>query len=581
MRCRAARAASAAAVERELALETRLALDAHLAGCAACAEFERRQRRLQELLEGPGDPAPVRADVESAVRVVFARLERGEGAPLRVPPPRGTRRTYLPRAGAGLAAAALVVFLLTRGAGSRGPSPTETPLPAPPPAAPLAQGEVETAVRAALLASFADLAPDDAPGRAAARARFDERLREPARAGWPVRRFVTELVASPDVRLARAAVACLETLRDPASLAALERALQRPELSSAAFVALSGLGEPACTVLERALGEPELAPGALAALCRIGGERVVAILERAARAARPHSAPSRAALLDALTSAGPSAVASLLRLAGETRARAEQEELLARLPLVAGAGPALVAELERGRVPPELHYRALLLLQPFEALPWLAERCASHRERAAALEVLVGYPGTPPLETLLALAEHDRAPRAELVGALVGLLERDALRAPEVSRALAARGGRESLRAWLLLLVESAHPGAAAALVPLALSAALPEEERQWAALAAGELGGAEEARALLDGLARAPRPERRTLAACLIAVHAGLGAEGVAEFLGPCSPAQLRRVTDSLESGERGGAAVRLHRVARALDDALLESALLARKQP
>jgi hypothetical protein len=137
------------------------------------------------------------------------------------------------------------------------------------------------------------------------------------------------------------------------------------------------------------------------------------------------------------------------------------------------------------------------------------------------------------------------------------------------------------MRAWLLLLIESEHPGAAAALVPLALAEELAAEDRQWAALAAGELGGAEDARALLDGLARAPRPERRTLAACLIAVHAGLGAEGVAEFLAPCSGASLRRVTDSLESGERGAGAVRLHRVARALDAALAEQALLARQQP
>ncbi|MEQ1895405.1 MAG: hypothetical protein ABL998_22945, partial [Planctomycetota bacterium] len=114
----------------------------------------------------------------------------------------------------------------------------------------------------------------------------------------------------------------------------------------------------------------------------------------------------------------------------------------------------------------------------------------------------------------------------------------------------------------------------------LASASALPEEERQWSALAIGELGGATEARELADALQRAPRPERRTLAACLATIHAGLGADGVAELLAPCTDASLRRVLDSLENGARGGAAVRLHRVARALEGALAEQAL-ARKEP
>lgn len=576
MRCHEARAALDSALERELALEQRLRLEAHLAGCAACARRAARARRLQELLEGPGDPRPVRADVESAVQTVFARLDRGEGAPLELPRPRRARRLLVPL----LAAAALVAVLAVRALAPR-PAPTPAlpaPEPAPVAAAPWAEGEVELAVRAALLESFAASAPE-----AEALARFQERLREPARAGWPLRRFVEGLAERPDPGTAQAALRCLGALGDANALPALERALERAELAPTAFVALEALAPASFAVLERALGAPRLAPGALASLCRLGGERAARILERAARSAGPHANPSRATLLDALTATGPDAVASLLRLAGEAREPDEARALVARLTLVAGAGPALAHALEDVREPAEWHYAALLALQPFEALPWLAERCASHRQRPAALAVLEAYPGTPPLATLLRLAGTGRVPRDELVRALVGLLERDAVRAPAFSREVLARAAPLEAQAWLALLLESGHPGAAAALVPIAAAEELGPEERQWAALAVGELGGEVEARELAGALPATRRLERRLAAATALSLQAHLGSEGVREWLGPVSPAALRRAAESLESGTRAGAAVRLHRVARALEDALseLETAPLARHEP
>lgn len=572
MRCREARAALDSALERELPLEGRLRLEAHLDGCASCAQHAARARRLQELLEGPGDPAPVRADVEAAVRTVFARLERGEGAPVRLPTaPRGRR--FLVSLCA--AAALLAALLLVR---SRDPRPASAP---PPPVAGgsgWAEGEVEVAVRAALLEHFAGAEPGPA-----ALARFQERLREPARAGWPLRRFVEGLSERPDLATAEAALRCLGALGDANALPAVERALARAELAPAAFAALAQLGPESFAVLERALGEPAQAGGALAVLCRLGGARAATILERAVRAAGAHANPSRVTLLDALTTTGPPAVASLLRLADEAPSGDEARALVARLPLVAGAGPALAEALATVREPEEWHYAALLVLQPFEALPWLAERCANHRQRASALAVLESYPGTPPLATLLELAGKGRVARAELVRTLVGLLERDAVRAPAFSRELLARATTLELEAWLALLLESAHPGAAAALVPLARSERLAAEDRQWAALGVAELGGEAEARELAEALPATRALERRLAAAVALALDAHVGPAGLAAWLGPVSPASLRRATESLEDGARAGAAVRLHRVARALEGALseLDTAPLARHEP
>jgi len=569
MRCREARAALDSALERELGVESRLQLEAHLALCASCAGRAARARRLQELLEGPGDPSPVRADVEAAVEVVFARLARGDGEPVR---PSRVRRWLVPT----LAAALLLALLVPRFVPGRTAPPAQAPTPTS--EAAWAEAEVEFAVRAALLDTFGA-----EPAGPASLASFQERLRGPARAGWPLRRFVEGLVERPDSATALAALRCLGAMGDANALPTLERSLGRDELVPAAFAALEALGPESFAVLERALGQPRIAGGALAILCRLGGARAAGIVERAVRAAGTHASPSRATLLDALTATGPDAVASFLRLAGEARQRSEAQALVARLAYVSGAGPALARALEDVREPEEWHYAALLALQPYEALPWLVQRCASHRQRASALAVLETYPGVAPLATLLELEAAGRVPREELVGALVGLLERDAVRAPAFSQELLARAEPLPVHAWFLLLVESEHPGAAAALVPLAAVPLLGDEDRHWAALAVGELGGEAEARELAAALPAFQRLERRLAAAVALTLHAHLGVAGVQAWLGPVAPAGLRRITESLEVGARAGSAVRLHRVARALEGVRpeLESTSLARHEP
>lgn len=584
IRCRVARAYVEAGLEQELALEQRFQLELHTSSCTACAQFERRARALQELLEGPGDPPRSAPDVDAAARAVFAALER---EPARAAPRRARRVAALALV---LAAAAVVagVLHLVRSSRSRTPAlpvaGPETPraLPDAPTTVPeWTAASVEAGVRAALLELF----PADGVDEAKACARFRERTRAPGRAGWPVRRFVEGLLENPDAKVALCAVRCLAALGEPGSTAALERALGRAELAARALEALGALGEPAVPALERALGEPALVAGSLMQICRIGGERSAGVLERAARAARPSSNPSREALLDALTSTGPAAVASLLRLAEESErsaGRAASTAVLARLPLVREGAPALARALEDGRLPYELGYRALLFLQPPEALAWLEERCSTSRERALALESLAAFPGLGPFGLGLRLAETGRVPRADVLALLCGLLERDAERGEsralaftrELMAARAERGNPRSLGAWLELLIESAHPSAASALVPLVFCEALGDDDRQWAALAVGEFGTAEDAEQLLVELEGRADDDRRRTAACLLTIHARLGEAGVERFLAPCSPASLRHVLAALAEAGRAGEAVRVHRVARALEGALAELA-------
>lgn len=587
IRCRAARAFVQAGLERELALEERFQLELHTAGCPACAEFERRARGLQELLEGPGDPPPVAPDVEAAVQAVFLELERGPG---RAWKPRGARRA----AGIGAAAlalacaAALLFVLFGKRPGAASPASeraalTEAALPSAEPA--WSAASVEAAVRAALLEYFASAGVDAVRSRA----HFLERTREPARMGWPVRRFVEGLLAGPDVIVGLAAARCLAALGETSSCAALERALARSELAEAALDALGTLGEPAVPALERALAEPELAARSVLQLCRVGGARAAAVLERAARRARPDSDPSRVTLLDALTATGPAAVESLLRLAEErerSAARAEATAILARLPLVVDGGPELARWLERERPPGDLAYRALLFVQPPEALHWLEQRCGTYRERPMALEVLAGFPGSGPLDVALRLSESGRVPRADVLALLAALFEHDieqdvehhAARAEVFTRECIAAGVAGSIHAWLELLIESEHPGAARALVPLVFDPSLADDDRQWAALAVGELGTRADGERLLSELeargdGRPLAEGGRRLAACLLSIHALLGADRVERLLEPCSNAGAQRVLAAL-AGASAGQAVRVHRVARALDAALAEPA-------
>lgn len=576
IRCRVARARIESALDQELSLSARFELEEHVAACSACAAHQRRTQGLQEWLEGPGDPPPIAPDVEGAVSGVFARLERGEGEAWRPPRPSSRRPIAVGLLALGaLAAAVLALVTMVRRFAPAEPLPGPAlPNPVPLFARPEFEWDVlrvELEVRGALLASFGSAGVDEAR----ANERFQAATREPARSGWPVRRFVEGLLESPEREVVLAAARYLGALGDASAAPFLERTLARADVVDAVLDVLGAMGDAAVPALERALGRPELASRVLLQLCRIGGARSAAVLERAARAAREGSDPSREALLDALTATGPSAVACLLRLAADPQAPSASEAILARLPIVRGAGAELARRIEGERWPGDLAYRALLALRPTEALPWLEARCESHRERGAALAVLATYEGSAPLASALRLARSGRVPREEVLALLTGLFEREGERALDFTQELLARTDEAPTRAWLELLIESGHPAAARALVPLAFDARLADDDRQWAALAVGELGTQAEAQELLAALKERPDEERRLTAACLLSIHAQLGNAGVQRLFPELSEGSLRRVLAILDG--RSGDAVLVHRVARALDGVQAELAFLS----
>lgn len=578
--CRTTRARLAAALDRELALEERFELDRHLERCGACRAHERRGLRLEEWLEGPGDRPPVTPDVETAVANVLGALDRGEGSPWKPPAPWARHLRPVPILAGALAAAALIAAGLAWRAQVEPvkvepPVAEHDPVHAEPPAEPASveaedteawtTASVERRVRAAVQAVFPDDVPRPDPD---ADERFRERTRDVARAGWPVRRLVEDLLDHPDATVARSAARCLGALREPGAIPALERALVRKPVVDVAFDALARLGEAAVPALERALADPARALRALNRLCHVGGERAALAIERRVLATSPGSEPSRASLLDALTATGRPAVAVLMRLAAATDGP-ERDAVLERLPFVDGAGDELVGSLDPTRPAREETYLALSLLRPTAALPWIEERCGEFRERPAALATLARYPGTAPLAALRRVWSAGRITREDALGLLRTLAERDEARVLEDAEALVDAADGIVLHDWTGLLIESESPRVAASLATLAFCDVLGPDDRQWAALAVGEIGGDRDVALLADLLHGREAEDRRRTAACLLSIHAHGGAEAVVRALPDVPLGELRGVLDVLARDERAGA-IRVHRVTRALDGVL-----------
>ncbi len=575
--CRQARRAIPLALERELPLEKRLELERHLALCPECAELHARALAVEEALERLGQPPERGPDVERALANVRAALEPVQAAGRRAQASAGPGRRGA-RIAAGIAALLAAAALLWFARGAAGPEEQgDSGVAASATEPPSTPEEVERSVREHLRLAFAGVDQDQDPGQALAR--FQQATRDLARSGWPLRRYVEDLLEDPELDVARPAAIVLGELGDPLSAVRLERALDRAGLERAALSTLGALGEPAVPVLSRTLDRPALATLALRELCRIGGRQASAAIERRlqrpAESAGANGVPSREALLDALTATGPSAVASLLELAQEDPTGGQQ--ILARLPLVKDGGDELVRLLEHERHPRELLYEALALLVPAGALPWLAERCGEYRERPRALATLERWRGPAPLATVLELEQSGRVPRDDLVRLLRELVRRDAERLEEFTGELLARVEPfdEQAQRWLDLLLDTEAADAGRALVLLALSGDLPDDDRQWAALALAEIGTVEDARALAAGLEDLGPGDRRLFAAALVAIHRHLGVVGVERALGDLDPLDVRRVLLALDGLEERGGAVGLHKVARALEGGLNERTL------
>lgn len=588
------------ALDGRLALEERFELEAHLATCSACARLFADLRRLEEAFQRLPEPPLERLDLEAAVAGVRAALD-ARPRPAQVLPRAPKHRARRSAAVAGLAAAGLAVAIVLFERGSSPAEPatdqsavlddvdTAAPTAATPDApeesavvadAPQDDGtrlaELRTLLREGLSVCFAGLGPGDAAGEAVAR--FETWSREAGRE-WSLRRNVETFADDGDPAVACAALRYLGLRGDVLSRRAIERACDRPELSATAIAALADMGSVGIPGLARCLQEEALWREALARLVAIGGPEAAEVLERevahgllgpgGVSHARQGLA-TREVLVEGLVALGPVAVDSLLRLVQELPAL--EEELFYALTLIEGGSGRLVALLDKapdGARPDAQHERATLVaavgvLQPSEALPWLAELAADPDGRAAALGVLAAWESAEVLPTLLALFVEGRVPEEEVVAVTRPVLARDAGGVTRFAEATAMEGEVLAAHDLLALLLSCAHSAGGEALAVLALAELLPDDERLWAALAVGELGDALGAERLARGLPALVAADRRLLAACLVTIHAVTGREEAGYVLERLGLAEPARVLLALQDPEPD--ALRLNHVAREL---------------
>lgn len=594
--CRHARHRILRSADGELELEERFLLDEHLARCPSCAELHARTLVLEETLARLPEPPHERLDLDRAAASVGAAIAARSDSlrhPIRPPVPGPIRRALASAPGrilvvaAGLVAVLVLAATLLRGPFSGGPGGQGVPhagatasverehpaafdtREAPEgPEEPDDPAGVERLVRANLVTALDGLAID-ADADSAAR-RFDELTFELRR--WPIVRVVEKLLADDDPRVARSAARYLGVRGDRISVSKLRASLDRPPVAPAAVRALGDLGEPATPALRQALDDPALELLALRELRGVGGKTAARAIADALLA-RTRSPFERAVRMDpyleALAGTGAAAVDVLLDLCAVDGL--DEREVLSWLDAVEQGAPALARLLEvgGGGHPTPLLLEAAARLQPVEALAWLEERCQEARHRDAALACIARWDGTAPLASLLRLDAAGWVDDEDLLATLRDLAERDrdGRRIAEHARELVAAHDVLGIQRCLELLIASEHPAAARALVLFASSDLLSDDERQWAALAVGELGRPDDAVLLLRGLVGQRPTDRRLWAACLITIHRHLGDDGAAEALAGIPEWSARRVRGALaDVAAEGLGAVGLNRVARAL---------------
>ena len=605
--CRRMRARIERSMDRGLTADQELQLEEHLAGCPRCADYHDRLGALEEALSRLPEPPVDRLDVEGSALAIAARIEAEELASARRGRPRIAR---VAMAAAALAIAAGALYWKLASEGSPGPpvpervaeqppvvapplepSPPTPPrdgldLPAPdpvelatgPPLDPRRHEATRAAVGEHLLAALEGLPPEG--GTADVRLfaeRFDERVRELARDGWPVERLVRRFVACENPELSRAAVRYLGLRGDGISLAALERRLEEglqetaDPLAREVCLALLDAGEDGLDRLDAAARSSELRWLVLSRLT-VDPERAAPWLEGRLRSlARSGGLEElEADLLACLVGLGPPAAEGILRLRRE--GHLEDGQALEALSRVEGAGAVLVAAIPaRGRAEASFLLDAFARLRPPAALPWIGERCGGARLGGAALACLGFFDGPEAFEVAVELWASRILGNGELEDEVRGMIARN----PEAALELAERWteDRDQGRAGDLLglLVSAEHPAGAPALVTLASHDLLSDGDRQLAAQSVGEHGTLEDARLLSLALRGMQRDERRLAAACVHSIHQLSGEDGVLEALSAAPERTVARVLGVLQ--ERDGTnrtAVSLVQLARALEPTL-----------
>ena len=607
------------AVDGELSIDERFRLDAHVERCAACRADLAALEQLESALAGAPQPPVDSLDLERAVTAVRAGIEAvgrtgdGDESPLDFAPAaeQSRRAPGALRPVAAVFALAATLLALTwlalrdptvgpaieSGVETNAPRddiaetttpPTKDTVGQVPPTdlvgdtagdeqaiedvfVPERLEQVREEVAHQLAASWEGIPLFASRAEVLAGAeRFENATRELTR-DWPLLRIVQGLVESEDEALAGSAIRYLGLRGDAIAGGTLRDALDRPALGAAAVVALGDLGFAGLAGLEEALARPELAGLAVDHLVTVGGREVAGIL--AAAVERERGANVRP-LLSALAAVEPPPVATLLRLARDDHA--PLPDVLAALRGAPGAGKVLgelIAAGER-RFEPELLLEVLAELRPAAALPWIEERAAERRTREPALACITAYRDADGLGVLVRLRANGRLRGELIVEAAADLITAAPEAAVDLARRQGEDEGRSASSALLSLLMEvevESPESIGEALIALAFSRALSDDERLLAALAIGELGTEDCMPSLIEGMGALPAGKERLAAACLVSANALGGEDAVGAALvtvGALSTRNEERVLALLaERQAKDQPAVTLYKVARELE--------------
>jgi hypothetical protein len=536
-------------------------------------------RRVEEGMLALAEPPVERLDVGQACATIRRAVD--EAALPQHRPSAGRQRVRLLAAALVLVLAASLVALF-RHASSSGETGTapQAPVLAGPARQEPAEDEVTRlarlrgTLREHLLLAFEGIGEQD--DAQAAAADFDELCRDLHRK-WSLLRNVEALVEDPRPAVARAALRYLGVRGDSISTGVLRQALARSELRACCLAALGDLGRPAVGVLAELLGDAELWKPALERLCEIGGREAARSIEEQLADASVGETRARL-LMEGLGSIGAPAVESFLRLA--SRPGSPAPELMGTLVYVQGARDELVRFLEEEHegVTTDALLQAVTLLQPDAALGWLRELSEGYELREPALDCLREWDGAAlALPELRRLYVGGRVPRERVVEVALQVILRDPLGSASHAEHLIEEGEPRLLQDLYELLLACEHRAAGEALAVLALADVLPADQRQWAALAVGELRDRVGMERLADGLPALDVHDRRLMAACLVTVHEVGGRELAEEALHQLPIDEPTRILAALE-GSRGGA-LGLNRVARELSGRLITKETLTRR--
>jgi putative zinc finger protein len=458
-------------------------------------------------------------------------------------------------------------------------------------------------------------------------ARFDELSRELARSGWPIRRLVEGLVGDPEPGVARAALRYLGQRGDRLSTAVLVESCRRPELLRAAVLAIADgvqrsefagtsgetLAPPGTDGLASVLLLQSPRTLLLATLVERGDRGVSLPLEAAVRklpsagpAARGQPPAARAArgaeagaelraaideCVAALASLG--AAPSLLRLGSEPDL--PRESLIAALRRTPGAAEELSKLLRTSpsALAPGFGLSAIAALAPPDSVAWVEPWCLERDSRSAALDCLAILEDPEALRALLRLRWSSRVPLAELEPALALSLARNGQAASVLAQEWIRGERRYELQGLLTELCEHSEPASVPALIALSGTPLLPEADRRWSLLLAGELGVESDAPALAALLPSLVAQGKELAAACVLAIHSLGGSAAVTAALTPgaqaastaspfdsvATPRNLERILGVLEARPRGAQpATVLFKLARSLEPSLTPE-LLSRR--